>query len=124
MLEAVGKYVMVELVKPPETSAGGIIMPDTLNNKTLHGVVMSVGLSHRDRGLVACDTPVDLKAGDIVFFNQHASNFHRMRVDDKEVAFLPPEEIFAVDRKNRTPHEKSAAGEQVDETRNVEAVIK
>ena len=60
--------VLVRRVEAEETTAGGIIIPDTAKEKPQEGQVVAVGGGARaDDGKV---TPLDVKAGDRILFGK------------------------------------------------------
>ncbi|MFQ5766357.1 MAG: co-chaperone GroES, partial [Rhodospirillales bacterium] len=60
--------VLVKRVEQDEKSAGGIIIPDTAQEKPMEGKVIAVGSGTRgEDGKV---TPLDVKAGDRVLFGK------------------------------------------------------
>ena len=60
--------VLVRRVEAEEKTAGGIIIPDTAQEKPQEGEVISVGSGARsDEGKV---TPLDVKAGDRILFGK------------------------------------------------------
>lgn len=80
---AVGKFIMIEKIIAPDRSEGGILIPDAVKNKTVRGRVMSVGEDYEGQ----------LKQGDVVYWPSHVIG-HNIRVDDKEVLFCQPDEIY------------------------------
>lgn len=60
--------VLVRRLDSDEKTAGGIIIPDTAQEKPMEGEVVAVGTGHiNDNGDVR---PLDVKAGDHVLFNK------------------------------------------------------
>ena len=60
--------VLVKRVESDEKTAGGIIIPDTAQEKPMEGEVVAVGSGLRsDDGKV---TPLDVKAGDTILFSK------------------------------------------------------
>ncbi|MDD9925806.1 MAG: co-chaperone GroES, partial [Rhodospirillaceae bacterium] len=58
--------VLVRRVESEEKSAGGIIIPDTAQEKPMEGEIIATGSGARsENGTV---TPLDVKAGDRVLF--------------------------------------------------------
>ena len=57
--------VLVRRVEQEEKTAGGIIIPDTAQEKPMEGKILAVGAGQKsDDGKV---TPLDVKAGDRLF---------------------------------------------------------
>ena len=60
--------VLVKRVEQDEKSAGGIIIPDTAQEKPMEGKVIAVGSGTREEGGKV--TPLDVKAGDKILFGK------------------------------------------------------
>ncbi len=60
--------VLVKRVEQDEKSAGGIIIPDTAQEKPMEGKVIAVGTGTREEGGKL--TPLDVKAGDKILFGK------------------------------------------------------
>lgn len=84
--------VIVERVDAEETSAGGIIIPDTAKEKPQEGKVVAVGKGKRkdDGGLI----PLDVKAGDRILFSKYAGN--DVTIDGKEFIIMREDDILGV----------------------------
>ena len=62
--------VLLRLVEQEAKTAGGIIIPDTAQEKPMEGEVVAVGTGHvNDNGDVR---PLDVKSGDRVIFSKWA----------------------------------------------------
>ncbi|MDR3692927.1 MAG: co-chaperone GroES [Fimbriimonas sp.] len=84
--------IILEASAKEERSAGGIILPDTAQEKPQRGTVLAVGPGKRlDSGQLA---PVDVKAGDLVLYGKYAGT--EVKVDGKEYIILRAEDILAV----------------------------
>ncbi len=60
--------IVVRRITAQEKSAGGIIIPDTVQEKPMEGEVIAIGPGTRDeRGHIV---PLDVKAGDRVLFGK------------------------------------------------------
>ena len=60
--------VLVKRVEQDEKSAGGIIIPDSAQEKPMEGKVIAVGSGTREEGGKL--TPLDVKAGDKILFGK------------------------------------------------------
>ena len=60
--------VLVKRVEQDEKSAGGIIIPDSAQEKPMEGKVIAVGSGTREEGGKV--TPLDVKAGDKILFGK------------------------------------------------------
>lgn len=84
--------IIVEAAAKEEKSAGGIILPDTAQEKPLKGSVLAVGPGKRlDSGTLA---PMDVKAGDTVIYGKYSGT--EVTVDGKDYVILRAEDILAV----------------------------
>lgn len=72
--------VLVKRVEQEEKSAGGIIIPDTAQEKPMEGEIVAVGSGTRgEDGKV---TPLDVKAGDRVLFGKWSGTEVKINGDD------------------------------------------
>ena len=79
--------VMVKLEKNEAKTAGGIIIPDTAQEKTQQGVVVEVGPgTEKD--------PVLVKAGQKVMYDKYAGS--QVKIDGEEHLILKMSDIIAV----------------------------
>jgi len=84
--------IILEAAAKEERSAGGIILPDTAQEKPQRGTVLAVGPGKRlDSGQLA---PVDVKAGDLVLYGKYGGT--EVKVDGKDYIILRAEDILAV----------------------------
>ena len=72
--------VLVRRVTGDSRSAGGIIIPDTAQEKPMEGEVVAVGPGARnDKGVLA---PLDVKAGDRILFGKWSGTEVKLEGDD------------------------------------------
>jgi chaperonin GroES len=84
--------IILEAAAKEERTAGGIILPDTAQEKPQRGTVLAVGPGKRlDSGQLA---PVDVKAGDTVLYGKYGGT--EVKVDGKDYVILRAEDILAV----------------------------
>lgn len=84
--------VLLERVESDTKTAGGIILPDSSQEKPQEAVVVAVGTGHRDSdGKV---TPLDVKAGDRVMFAQWGGT--EVKSDGKEYLIMKESDLLAV----------------------------
>ena len=84
--------VLVKRVDAPETTKGGIIIPDTATEKPQEGEVVSVG-----KGKVlenGSTKPLDVKKGDRVLFGKYSGTEIKYKGDDYVI--LDESEILAI----------------------------
>jgi chaperonin GroES len=87
-----GDKVAVKRLEAEETTAGGIVLPDSAKEKPLQGRVLSVG----DGRLLPNGTRVShqVNEGDRVLFTRYAGT--EVIVDDEEMLIMNEDEILAV----------------------------
>ena len=84
--------IILEAAQKEERTAGGIILPDTAQEKPQRGTVLAVGPGKRlDSGQLA---PVDVKVGDTVLYGKYGGT--EVKVDGKDYVILRAEDILAV----------------------------
>ncbi len=84
--------VVVRRIDSDEKSAGGIIIPDTAQEKPSEGQVVAVGTGARaEDGSV---TPMDVKAGDRVLFGKWSGT--EVTIDDEELLIMKESDIMGV----------------------------
>lgn len=84
--------VLVEPKAPEETTAGGIIIPDTAKEKPQEGTIVAVGNGKQtDDGKVL---PMTVKVGDKVIYGKYGGT--EITVDGKELLIMRESDIYAV----------------------------
>ena len=84
--------VLVERIDQEEKSSGGIIIPDTAQEKPMEGKVMAVGKGARnEEGKVY---PLDVKKGDRILFGKWSGT--EVKLDGKEVMVMKESDIMGV----------------------------
>ncbi len=84
--------VVVRRVDSDEKSAGGIIIPDTAQEKPSEGEVVAVGSGARaEDGSV---TPMDVKAGDRVLFGKWSGT--EVTIDGDDLVIMQESDIMGV----------------------------
>jgi len=84
--------VLVKRVDQEEKTAGGIILPDTAQEKPMEGKVISAGA-----GLKADDgkiTPLDVKKGDRILFGKWSGT--EVKVDGEELLIMKESDILGI----------------------------
>jgi chaperonin GroES len=84
--------VVVERVTADERTAGGIIIPDTAQEKPQQGKVIAVGPGGRDENGKLI--PIDLKVGDRVLFGKWSGT--EVKIDGKEYLIMKESDIMGV----------------------------
>ena len=84
--------VLVEPLDAEEKTAGGIIIPDTAQEKPMEGKIVAVGNGYKnDEGKI---TPLDVKKGETVLYGKFAGT--EVRVDGKDLLIVKETDILAV----------------------------
>ena len=83
-IKPLGERILIKIKSSEEKTAGGIVIPETAQEKTQEGIVVSVG-----------DSPdIKVKKGDVVIYDKYAGT--QIKIDDKEHLILKLEDILAV----------------------------
>jgi chaperonin GroES len=84
--------VVVRRLEEDKKTAGGIIIPDTVQEKPMQGEVVAVGPGVRDESgkLV----PLDIKKGDRVLFGKWSGT--EVKIDGEELAIMKESDIFGI----------------------------
>jgi chaperonin GroES len=91
-LQPLNDRIVVEPAAKEEKTAGGIILPDSAQEKPLKGTVIAVGPGKRlNSGVLA--TP-DVQVGETVFYGKYSGT--EVTVGGKDVVILRAEDILGV----------------------------
>lgn len=91
-LQPLGDRVVVEREESEQTTAGGIVLPDTAKNKPARGTVVNVGDGRQlDNGKKA---PLQVKPGDRVLFSSYAGD--EFKIGDQELLLMREDDILAI----------------------------
>ena len=84
--------VLVKRVEQDTKTAGGIIIPDTAQEKPMEGKVIAVGTGARNEdGKV---TPLDVKAGDAILFGKWSGT--EVTIDGDELIIMKESDIMGI----------------------------
>ena len=84
--------VVVERIDPEAKSAGGIIIPDTAQEKPSQGEIVAVGPGGRDEAGKLI--PIDLKKGDRVLFGKWSGT--EVKLDGEELMIMKESDIMGI----------------------------
>ena len=91
-IQPIGDRIVVERESSEETTAGGILLPDSAKDKPSRGVVVSVGTGRLlDDG---SRSELQLKVGDRVIFSSYAPE--ELTVNDNEYLLMREDDVLAV----------------------------
>lgn len=79
--------VLVQPEAPEETTASGIIIPDTAKEKPQRGKIIAAGAGKKDE-------PMTVKAGDTVLYGKYSGT--EITVKDIEYLIMRESDIFAI----------------------------
>ena len=84
--------ILIKRIEEKETAKGGIIIPDSAQEKQQEGEVIAVGNGRKtDDGKII---PLDVKAGDRILFGKYSGT--EIKVDNEDFLILKEEEILGV----------------------------
>ncbi len=84
--------VLVKRVEQDQKTAGGIIIPDTAQEKPMEGEIIAVGSgTRRDDGALV---PLDVEAGDKVLFGKWSGT--EVTVDGDELLIMKESDLLGV----------------------------
>ena len=89
--------VVVKRVQSDQKTAGGIIIPDTAQEKPMEGEVLSVGPGAR--GEDGKLHPLDVKSGDRVLFGKWSGT--EVKLDGEELMIMKESDIMGVITKKK-----------------------
>jgi chaperonin GroES len=91
-LQPLGDRVVIERESAEEKTAGGIVLPDSAQNKPARGKIISVGdgrlLDNGQRN------QIQVKVGDRVLFSSYAGE--QFKIGDQELLLMREDDILAV----------------------------
>jgi chaperonin GroES len=96
--------VLLRRVEQDEKTAGGIIIPDSAQEKPMEGEIVAVGSGARDESgkLV----PLDVKEGDHVLFSKWAGT--EVRIDGEDLLVMKESDIMGVIEAQKKSGKKAA----------------
>jgi chaperonin GroES len=91
-LKPLGNRVVVEPVELEETTAGGIILPESAKEKPQKGTILAAGPGERnDKGEYV---PMDVKVGDVVLYAKYGGT--EVKIEGKKLLILRESDILAI----------------------------
>ena len=84
--------VLVKRVEAEEKTAGGIILPDTAQEKPMQGEVLAVGTGIKaEDGTVS---PLDVKSGDRILFGKWSGT--EVTIDGQEMLIMKESDVMGI----------------------------
>lgn len=87
--------ILVRRVDQEQKTAGGIIIPDTAQEKPIEGEVLAVGEGARDEGGKL--QPLSVKIGDRIIFGKWSGT--EVKIDGKELLIMKESDVFGIVQK-------------------------
>jgi chaperonin GroES len=84
--------VVVRRIEQQAKTAGGIIIPDTVQEKPQEGEVIAVGPGARNE--IGAIVPLDVKVGDRILFAKWSGN--EVKIDGEELLVMKESDIMGI----------------------------
>ena len=84
--------ILVKRFEEKQSVRGGIIIPDTAQEKPQEGTVIAVGAGKLDKN--GKRIPLDVKAGDKILFGKYSGN--EIKIDDVEHVIMREEDVLGI----------------------------
>lgn len=91
-LTPLGDRVIVKPNAPEETTKGGIILPDTAQEKPMEGKIIAVGNGKTDD--TGKKIAMELKVGDKVLYGKYSGT--EVKLNDEEFLIMRESDVYAV----------------------------
>jgi len=107
-LKPLGDRIIVEALEEEQTTASGIVLPDTAKEKPQRGRVLAVGPGARDDD--GAYVPLDLEEGDEIVFSKYGGT--EIKVGADEYLILRESDVLAkvVAESGKSKRKKELAG--------------
>lgn len=91
-LKPLGDKIIVEILEATDKSKGGIILPDSAQEKPQEAKVVAVGSGKTlSKGKIVAP---EVKAGDRIIFGKYSGN--EVKVDDKDYLIIDSDDVLAI----------------------------
>ena len=90
-IKPLGDRVIVQILEAKEKTKGGIILPDSAQEKPQEAKVVAVGKGKTQDGKTIAP---EVKTGDLVIFGKYSGT--EIKVDEKDYLILKEEDILAI----------------------------
>jgi chaperonin GroES len=91
-IKPLGDRVVVEPIEQEETTASGIILPETAKEKPQKGTIVAAGPGARDED--GDRIALDVKVGDVVLYAKYAGT--EFKVDGKKLLILKESDLLGI----------------------------
>ena len=85
-------HILVERIEAENKTKGGIIIPDTAQEKPLEGIVVAAGEGAYDNN--GKRIALDVKAGNRILFKKWGGN--EIKIDGKEMLIMKESDVLAI----------------------------
>jgi chaperonin GroES len=92
MIKPLGDRVILEAVEQEETTASGIVLPDSAKEKPQEGRIVAVGSGRVDDN--GNRVALEVKVGDLVVFSKYAGT--EVKYGEKDYLILRESDILAI----------------------------
>jgi len=92
-LKPLGDRLIVRAVEEEETTASGLVLPDTAKEKPQKGKVLAVGDGRLDDA--GKRVPLDVKKGDEVYYSKYGGNEIKDPDNGEELLVLRESDVYA-----------------------------
>jgi chaperonin GroES len=91
-LKPLGDRIVVKAAPHEEKTKGGLVLPDTVKEKPIEGIVVAVGEGKlNDEGK---RTPMDLKVDDRIIYSKYSGT--EVKLDGEEFLVISERDVLAV----------------------------
>ncbi|MCF7806782.1 MAG: co-chaperone GroES [Simkaniaceae bacterium] len=91
-LRPVGNRVVLKRMEKEQTSAGGIILPESAQKKQESAIVIAVGLGKTTKD--GTTLPMSVKEGDVVLMDKYSGQ--EVTLNDEEFIIVKEDDIVAI----------------------------
>ena len=93
-LKPLDDRIVVKAIEEEDTTASGLVIPDTAKERPQEGEVIAVGPGRFEEGQ---RIPMDVKAGDKVIYSKYGGT--EVKVDGEEYLILSARDVLAIHEK-------------------------
>ena len=83
--------IVVKALEAEQTTASGLVIPDTAKEKPQEGTVVAVGPGRFDNGV---RIPIDVKVGDVVLYSKYGGT--EVKYSHEEFLVLSARDVLAI----------------------------
>lgn len=91
-LKPLGDRLVVEPQEQEQTTASGLVLPETAKEKPQQGSVIAVGPGRRDDD--GARIPLDVSVGDVVLYAKYGGT--EIKVEEKKLLILKESDVLAI----------------------------